>query len=62
MIREEKDNKTIPERLLNAIHDLLRYVTEDAVAHGFMKNVPSSIMQKMNDLCDELGKYLDSLE
>lgn len=49
-------------QILNAIYDLLCYCTEDAVAHGFMKDVPMSIRTKMNELANELGEYLDENE
>ena len=47
--------------LLNALYELLSFITEDAVANGLVK-LPKSLSDKMNSLCNELGDYLDSIE
>jgi hypothetical protein len=47
--------------LLKTLYELLSFITEDAIAHrtGY---IPPSILKLANQLCIELGKYLDSLE
>lgn len=47
--------------LLKALYEILSFITEDAVAHG-LGDVPKSIHEKMNSLCNELGDYLDSID
>jgi hypothetical protein len=48
--------------LLNDLYDLLSCITEDAVAHGFTKDVPPDIMKMLNDCCVRLGEYLDGVD
>lgn len=48
--------------LLCSLHDLLCFITEDARAHrlGYDK-LPENLKVLMNDLCNQLGEYLDEL-
>ena len=49
--------------LYTALYELLSYITEDAQAHKLNNNgFPSSLMKKLNEVCIELGDYLDTLE
>jgi hypothetical protein len=46
--------------LLYALYDLLSFITKDAQAHKMLPNgMPYKILAKMNELCNELGEYLD---
>lgn len=44
--------------LLNALYELLSFITEDAQAWK-LGHVPPAILNQMNKLCNDLGDYLD---
>lgn len=46
-------------QLLDSLYNLLCYITEDATAHGFTSRIPKHIMDKMNELADEIANFLD---
>lgn len=44
--------------ILDALYNLLSFVTEDAVANGYIK-LPKHLHKTLNETCIELGNYLD---
>jgi len=47
---------------MDRLYDLLAFITEDACAFGWTKQIPQPLMDSMNRLCIDLGDYLDKID